>query len=331
MKQFLTILCTGLFILVACNEPYDPIGRNKPAPVLLINPLELAFEGDGGTLTSKVNTNADEITVGTLPDWIEDVVVADDLSAIQIIAKPNHEDAKPRRGMVRLDCSSGDNSATQYLKVFQGGKGCHLAFTAFSGKTGPAGWTAEDPSTVSVGNGFLSIKSNDVPGYIYTCNTAFDPSSVRFYFSVDMKMSGEGGAKLYVGENPLQVLEIYLGYNSSANRGGIWVKNGETWCAMDDGVIGAGACDNQYGDMVPLPPAGERDDWWRLEVFTTETALNQPVVQVSPLKTFNGEVQRIGPAYSRKFSVVKATESRIALWGRNYESQFRNFVLSYQK
>ena len=83
--------------------------------------------------------------------------------------------------------------------------------------------------------------------------------------------------------------------------------------------------------MVPLPPAGERDDWWRLEVFTTETALNQPVVQVSPLKTFNGEVQRIGPAYSRKFSVVKATESRIALWGRNYESQFRNFVLSYQK
>ena len=113
MKQFLTILCTGLFILVACNEPYDPIGRNKPAPVLLINPLELAFEGDGGTLTSKVNTNADEITVGTLPEWIEDVVVADDLSAIQINAKPNHEDAKPRRGMVRLDCSSGDNSATQ--------------------------------------------------------------------------------------------------------------------------------------------------------------------------------------------------------------------------
>ena len=329
-KHLLTLLGAALLV-AACNEPYDPIGRNRPAPVLIISPLELAFDGDGGTLASTINTNAEEITVGDLPDWIEDVVVAEDLSGIQVIAKPNTADPKPRRGIIRLVCSSGDNSAAQYLKVFQGGKGCRLAFAAFSGKTEPAGWTAEDPSTVTVGNGYVSIKSGDIPGFIYTCGTSFDPSAVRYYFSVDMKMSGEGGAKLYVNDNPLQVVEIYLGYNASANRGGIWVKNGETWCAMDDGCIGSGACDNQYGEMIPLPPPEERDDWWRLEVFTLETALNQPVVQVSPLKTFNGEVQRIGPAYSRKFTMAKATESRVALWGRNYESQFRNFVLSYQK
>lgn len=331
MRKFIIFSAAAIFLLAACNEPYDPIGRNRPAPVLLISPLELAFDGDGGSLVSNISTNAESITIGDLPEWIEDVTVSEDLASVTVTTSANKASSEPRRGTVRLICASGDNSATQYMRVYQAGKGCNIAFTPFSGKNYPSGWTAEDQNTLSIGNGYVSIKSDDVPGYIYTCNTEFDPSAVRYYFSVDMKMSGEGGAKLYVNDNPLQVVEIYLGYNAAANRGGIWVKNGETWYAMDDGVIGSGTCDNQYGEMVPLADPSERDDWWRLVVFTTETAPNQPVVQVQSLRTFNGEVLPLGVCYSRKFSFAKATAGRVALWGRNYESQFRNFLLSYQK
>ena len=331
MKKIFFILTLGLMALASCNEPYDPIGPNKPSPVLLINPLELAFDGAGGTLTSTVSTNADEITIVDAPDWIESVVVNEGNTGVSVIATPNTSSLKPREGVIRLMCASGDNTATQYLKVFQAGKGCKIAFEAFSGKMLPAGWSADDPSRVAVGNGYLAMTSDDIPGYIYTCPQTFDPSAQRYYFSVDVKMIGEGGVKLYVNDDPLQVVEIYVGYNVSTNRGGIWVRNGVTWCAMDDGVIGSDYCDNKYNKMAPVPPAGEREDWWRIEVFTTETGLNQPVVQVTYLKTFNGELQTAGVGYSRKFSMAKATTSKIALWARNYECHFRNFNLSYQQ
>ena len=330
MKKFI-ILMAGLLFFAACNEPYDPIGPNKPSPVLLINPLELAFDGAGGTLSSAVSTNADAVTVESAPDWVQEVAVNDDLTSVSVTVSPNTASLSPRDGIIRLNCASGDNSVTQYLKLFQAGKGCKISFEAFSGKNLPAGWAADDPSRVAIGNGYLVMTSDDMPGYIYKSVQDFDPSAQRYYFSVDMKMMGEGGVKLYVNDNPLQVVEIYLGYNPSTNRGGIWVRNGVTWCAMDDGVIGSDYCDNQYNKMVPIPPAGEREDWWRIEVFTTETGLNQPVVQVTYLKTFNGELQTAGVGYSRKFSMAKATTSKIALWARNYECHFRNFNLSYQQ
>ena len=331
MKKSILYLALGLMFVASCNEPYDPIGPNKPAPVLLVNPLELAFDGAGGTLSTSISTNADKVEVDSAPEWVASTTVSEDMTSITVIVEPNTVSLKPREGVVRLACSSGDNTVNQYLKLFQAGKGCKIAYASFSGKQFPTGWTTEDPSKVAIGNGYLAISSEDIPGYIYTCPQEFDPSAQRYYFTVDIKMVGEGGAKLYVNDDPLQVVEIFLGYNASTNRGGIWVRNGETWCAMDDGTIGSGSCDNRYNEMIPIPESGERDDWWRLEVFTTETAPNQPVVQVTGLKTFNGEVQTTGVHYSRKFTMVKAVTSKIALWGRNYESQFRNFVLSYQE
>lgn len=324
-------MASGLLLLISCNEPYDPIGPNKPSPVLLISPLELAFDGDGGALSSAVSTNAEDITVVDAPDWVESVVVNEDLTNVSVVVKQNSSSLKPREGVVRLSCSSGDNTVTQYLKLFQAGNGCNMVFEAFSGKNLPLGWMAEDISKIAIGNGYVSMSSDDLPGHIYNCPQTFVPSEQRYYFSVDMKMIGEGGVKLYVNDDPLQVLEIYLGYNAAPNRGGIWVRNGSTWLAMDDGFIGADHCDNQYNAMVPVPPADEREDWWRLEVFTTETGPNQPVVQVVYLKTFNGELQTAGIGYSRKFSVAKTTSCKFALWARHYECNFRNFNLSYQK
>ena len=48
-------LMAAVLAMASCNEEYDPIGPNKPSPVLIVSPLELAYDGTGGSLTSKIS------------------------------------------------------------------------------------------------------------------------------------------------------------------------------------------------------------------------------------------------------------------------------------
>lgn len=334
----------------ACNEVYDPIGPNKPSPVLLISPLELSCDGNGGVLQSSISTNAESVSVeGNLPDWIETAVINEDNTGLTVTVKANNESTAVRNGVIKLVCTSGINTATQYVKVFQAGKGSTMNYTSFSGKTLPEGWTAEDPSAVSVGNGYLDFQSSSQQGFlydfgmdvgaggqgglIYTNNLEFNPDGGAYTFSVDVKMNGgEGGAILNLSDNPKQLVYIYLSYNKSTNRGGIWVKNGASWCAMDDGSIGSGDCPNMFHTMMAgIPDSAERDDWWRLKVHTTETNAGSPVVDVVLLRTFNGETREIGYGYSRKFGFLPCSSGKVALWSRNGDCQFKNAIISYKK
>lgn len=325
-------IAASIILAASCNRPYDPIGPNRPSPVLLVDPLELAYGADGGTLTSKISTNAETVAIGELPKWIESATVASDLESIEVKVKANADEKNVRRGTVKMVCSSGDNTVSQSLKIFQAGVGSELAYASFTGKSLPSLWKADDPARLAVGNGYLAFTSDGNPGYLYTCPQEFSPQQSLYYFSVDIKMNGaEGGVKLYLNDDPNQDLKIYLNYNSTRNRGGIWVQNGNTWCAMDDGTIGSGDCPNKWEEVYTIPDATERDDWWRLEVYTTETSPNEPVIAVRTLKTLNGETRPLKTHYSRKFTFVDADPGRVALWSRTGETQFRNFVLSYQK
>ncbi len=327
------MLAAAVLALAACNRPYDPIGPNRPSPVLLVNPLELAFGSDGGALVSRISTNAETVQVGELPEWIESAAVSEDLGSIEVKVKPNAEERNVRRGTVKMVCASGDNTVTQSLKIFQAGADSEIAFASFTGKTLPSGWKADEPSALAVGNGYLAINSAEMPGYLYTCPDKFSPQTSTYYFSVEMKMKdgGDGGVKLYLNDDPHQDLKIYLSYNSVRNRGGIWVQNGSTWCAMDDGTVGSGDCPDKWEPVYEMPDASERDDWWRLEVYNTESEPNKPVIAVKSLKTLNGETRVLKTLYSRRFTFVNADAGSVGLWGRTGETQFRNFVLSYQK
>ena len=99
---------------------------------------------------------------------------------------------------------------------------------------------------------------------------------------------------------------------------------------MDDGIIGSGANDNSYEDLAAIPDSGERDDWWRLVIYTTKTSPDSPVVSIRSLKTLNGQTEELSANYSRKFIFSQASSSSIALWAKNGDCQFKNFVLSYQ-
>lgn len=325
-------LVASVLMLAACNEPYDPIGPNKPSPVLLVEPLELAYDSEGGTLSSKISTNAETVQIAELPDWIEYAKVDEKLGSIEVKVKSNTSDVNVRRGVVKMLCASGDNTVSQSLKIFQAGEGSSIAFSSFTGKNLPSGWKADDPARLAIGNGYLAFTSDGYPGYLYTCPQQISPQTSKYYFSVDMRMNGgDGGVRLYLNDDPNQDVKIYLNYDSVRNRGGIWVQNGNTWCAMDDGTVGSGDCPNKWEEVYVIPDAAERDDWWRLEVYTTETTPNEPVIAVKSLRTINGETNVLKAHYSRKFTFVNADPGRVALWARSNEVQFRNFVLSYQK
>lgn len=333
MKSNYVSTALAILALVACNEAYDPIGPNKPAPVLIVSPLEMAFDGTGGTSTSVISTNAEEITIGELPDWIESATLNEDNTIITVQAKSNPDSYEVRKASLKLVCSSGDNSVTQYMRLYQAGMNSRISFTPFSGKVLPSeGWTADDPTSVSTGNGYLSFSAGQSPGRLYTCATQLNPSAGKFYFSVDIRMnSAESGVKLFLNDNPNHVVEIYTNYRSATNRGGIWVKNGNNWLAMDDGIVGSGDHPNKFEDVYEIPAAEERDDWWRLSAYNTKSDDGGIVVTIKSLKTFNGETSELNPHYSRVFHFAEATSSRIALWARAGESQFKNFVLSYEE
>lgn len=350
-KIFITLVSlAGLSLLASCNKPYDPIGPNRPAPVAIISPMDLGVSGEGGEVTASVSTNAESLQVGTLPEWVESATIGPENKSLTVKIKPNTDPNSIRRGVVPVTAVSGDNTITQNLKIHQAMAEGQMAFESFTAKTyNNQNWVADDPAALACGNGYLSYTSGGTPGVLMTCKQEYSPANAaktaknNFYFSVDMKIGqGEGGAQLYIDDDPAHVVEIYMGYNSSTGRGGIWVKNGPNWCAMDDGTVGSGDCPNKTEPLYPIPDASERDEWWRLVVTnigkyspdqradTPQLEWQDAIVAVYSLKTFNGETKELLCHYARSFGFTRQNVCRAALWARNGECQFKNFTLAFQ-
>lgn len=333
---------TALLVSASCNEPYDPIGPNRPSPVLLLSQLNFGFEAAGGEASATISTNAEEVTVDRTPDWAS-ATVNEDNTGVTFAVAENTTD-KVRTGVIQLTCASGDNTASQYVKIAQGRKGEGFLYVPFSGKKLPDEMSCDDETLphLATGNGYVSISAEGDPGFLYSTKLLLD-NEKAFVATVDVKMNGgEGGAKLYmVNGNQLNDLEIYFGYNAARNTGGIWVKQGENWCAMDDGTIGgmagkvgSGAIPgNQTEEVFLIPAADDRDDWWRLSI-SHEARSCDYTVAIYSLKTFLGETNPYLCHYARKFEALgncSGQTGSLSLWGRNFETQFKNLMISYQK
>lgn len=345
MKHINILIAASIALLVSasCNEPYDPIGPNRPSPVLLLSSLNFGFDAAGGNATATISTNAEEVTVESAPDWV-DAAVKDDNTGVTFVAAANSTD-EVRTGVVQLQCASGDNTASQYVKIVQARKGEKLLYVPFAGKTLPAEMSADAATLpqLATGNGYVAISASGDPGFLYT--TKFDKLSneKNFVVTVDIKMNGgEGGIQFFHTDvEEENDCEVYLGYNAARNTGGIWVKSCGTWCAMDDGTIGgmagkvgSGAIPGKQSEEVFLiPAADDRDDWWRLSIYHVGRTCDYTVAVYS-LKTFLGETSPYLCHYGRKFEAWADCSNKsgsFSLWGRNFESQFRNLVISYQE
>src|SRR3546814_3645182 len=111
-------LLAGILVLSACTEDYDPIGNNKPATKLKMSPKYLAFDGAGGDAQATIETNAPELAVGNVPDWVEDVSFNEDKTVVTIKATANTENLI-RTGVVPISTVTGDTRSEENTSELQ--------------------------------------------------------------------------------------------------------------------------------------------------------------------------------------------------------------------
>src|SRR5690606_35298924 len=97
----------GLSLVVGCQDDYDPIGNNKPATKLRIPSRYLAFDGVGGTMTVDVITNAPEITLTGVPDWVTSTEFSDGNTQLTVVVAEHHASEAIRTGHIELTTVSG--------------------------------------------------------------------------------------------------------------------------------------------------------------------------------------------------------------------------------
>src|SRR5690554_1920655 len=122
-------ICAICFVLlsllfVSCDDDYDPIGNNKPAPVLKISSNFLAFPSNGGNLPVDITTNVEEIETSSTVSWISGSYNEEILT---LTAIANAED-DIREALVNVATVTGSNEAQSSVRIIQGNKGSDKIF-----------------------------------------------------------------------------------------------------------------------------------------------------------------------------------------------------------
>jgi hypothetical protein len=337
-NAMITTACASIFLLPSCTEDYDPIGNNKPATKLKVSPKYISFDGQGGTLSSDVVTNAPDLSVSNLPEWIQTAVVTDDKTGLSLTAKENETD-EIRSGKVILTTVTGDTESSVDIQLVQAGKNARIFYDSFTGDALEQGWIATDKSKIKIGSGVLVIEgaANGIGNSLYyqASNGLVSQSLngvghvVTAYVDVKTDPNYEGGLKVYYNPENGDEFRFFFTMNTET-RGSFYafrfIGNNQAPMALGDAVPGS--------DMPAVPPVGERDEFMRIE-FTNLARMPywwQSEVNIYSLKTENGETKVLKKHFSRKFEIdgPKPQPGYFGVWGRFPSVTFRNFTLSAQ-
>ncbi|GAA4312877.1 hypothetical protein [Compostibacter hankyongensis] len=328
INAFALLLAASL-VLTSCQEDYDPIGNNKPAPVLKIDPQYLRFDGAGGSSEASVKTNVASLDISTPPSWIQ-AVLSEDRTQITASAQANDDPVNIRMGTLQITTETGENEATQYLHFVQAAKDGMLTFDAFDGKTLDPNWQKSGTGKVTIGGGQLTMEENSILTYRAPRALVSQPNNV-IIASVDVK-GGEGGLQVYLNDDPNNAFSFFFSINSETGTGGFFAFHGSTPMALGDQIPG----DPLNGtDMPAIPAAGERDDYFRIEFTNAPRWPNwwQSEVNIYSLKTSGGQTKVLAKHYTRKFEIdgPKPQPGYFAIWTKGGSCSFKNFILSAQQ
>jgi len=332
-------IIVGIIGITACTDDYDPIGNNKPATKLKMAPRHLAFDGAGATLQVALETNAPELQLGNLPDWIETASFNEDKTALTVQARENQTSDEIRTGVISVSTVTGEQESTLPLAVIQAGKGARLGFDGFTGALSPGTWVATDDSKITSGAAGLVIEGapNGIGNSLYYQNptglvvqsSAGVGNAVTMYVDVKADPGVEGGLKAYY--NPLTGEEFKFFFVMNADNQGAFyafrnINGSDQPLALADAIPGPG--------MAEIPVLGERDEFMRIEFTNVPYLPNwwQSEVNVYSLQTRNGETRVLAKHFSRKFEIdgPKPDPGYFGLWGRFGQVPFKNFTLSAQ-
>lgn len=320
-------ICAICFVLlsllfVSCDDDYDPIGNNKPAPILKISSNFLAFPSNGGNLSVDITTNVEEIETSSTVSWISGSYNEEILT---LTAIANAED-DIREALVNVATVTGSNEAQSSVRIIQGNKGSDKIFANMLRSDFDDDWK----SLKSNGNWKVedfAIRT-DSPGDIQSIMTyrkegsqTIRSATNKFKFSVDVKNSNNWAGVVFNAKDDKNY--YYVGLNISptslfvvVNR----VYNGvDSPHAMDPGIV----------------LSEDRDSYLRCEIVSTTDKPHQFTVNIYELKTtgnpsLNTDVSVIQKlAYTRTFNDNLIMDGGYAgIWGKVGGGYFRRFVLT---
>lgn len=312
----LSVVCTS------CQDDYDPIGNNKPAPVLKLDSRFVAIPGTGGSFPINVTSNVENIAVNTLAPWINGTYSD---HVVTLTAPANTEDVV-LESYVQVATVTGRNEAQMATRVIQGNSGMPNIFADMLRNELSTDWK------VLRANGTWSIEDNSLrtnsPGDVMSviANMKEDAKTVRsaakkFTFSVDVKSNNTWAGVVFHATDAQNF--FYVGLNVAPTSVFVFVdriyQGGASPMAMDPGIV----------------LSEDRDPFLRCEIVTTTENPDAFTLNVYELKT-SGEVnlntdisvvQKL--AYTRTFnSSLMADGGYAGVWGKVGGGDFRRFVLA---
>ncbi len=331
INEIFACLIVLSIIATSCQDDYDPIGNNKPAPVLKISPLYLTFDGGEGKTSATISTNSSSLETSTPPSWIT-TNFNSDYTEMAATAQANDDVCSVRTGTFQISTVTGQsNEAAQNINFIQAAADGILTFDSFSDKDFEQNWQTNGTGDVSLGNGYLTVGANTLLVCKSTAALVTQANNVVIA-SVDIKADCEGGLQVYLTDDPENSFSFFFTVNNATSTGGFYAFHGSSPMALGDAIPG----DPLNGTEMPaIPSSGERDDYFRIEFTNAPRWPNwwQSEVNIYSLKTTNGETKVLKKHYTRKFEIdnPKPQPGYFAVWSRGTTCYFRNFILSAQK
>ncbi len=325
MKKIYKFLILSLSFLnvisLSCEDDYDPIGNNKPMPVLKVDSKFIAVSGAGGSFPVNVTTNAEEIgTTATVP-WLSGTFSN---NVVNLTAASNPEDAV-RETYAKIATVTGQNEAQVAVRVIQAGNGMNITANMLRSELdgdwkairSNGNWTVED-------NSLRTNSPGDVMS-VMVCQKE-EAKTVRsatrkFRFSVDVKNSNNWAGVVFHAKDGQNF--FYIGLNINPTSLFVVVdriyNGGGSPMAMDPGIV----------------LSADRDPFLRCEIVTTTAKPNEFTLNIYELKTTGdvslntdqSVVQKL--AYTRTFNNSLLSDGGYAgVWGKVGGGYFRRFVLT---
>ncbi|RYY35722.1 MAG: hypothetical protein EOP46_09010, partial [Sphingobacteriaceae bacterium] len=313
MKTLYSFLfCFTLSVIItSCNpEPYDPIGNNKPVPVLKMDTKLVAMPGTGGELPVSINTNVDKIQVASLVPWLTgsygDKIVS-------FTSPANTEDAV-RESFATLTTQTGQTEAQATVRIIQGNSGMQNIFADMLRNELTNDWKVLKPNGEwKVEDNALSANSpgdvQSVMAYQKAGAETVRSSTKKFRLSVDVANPGNWSGIVFHATDDRNFFYIGLNINPESlfvivDR--VYEGNGSPM-AMDPGNV----------------LSADRSPYLRCEIVTTTEKPDEFTLNIYELKNsgdiaFNTDLAVIQKlAYTRTFNNnLMAGGGYAGVWGK---------------
>jgi hypothetical protein len=319
---FMLAFVLGGVMLISCQDEYDPIGNNKPAPVLKLDSKFAAVPGGGGIYPINITTNVPEVEAKSTVSWLSGTYGEE---VVTLSATANTEDIV-RETLVSIATVTGNNEAQSTVRVIQASQGMDKIFANMLRAELTSDWKVIKP------NGTWTIEENALransPGDVQSIMVFGDQNAktVRsvtreFRYSVDVKNSNNWAGIVFHATDAKNF--FYIGLNINPTSLFVIVSrmyNGSDAAhAMDPGIV----------------LSAERDPYLRCEIVSNTDKPNEFTLNVYELKTSGdvtlntdvSEVQKL--AYTRTFNDALMAEGGYAgVWGKVGGGFFKRFVLT---